>query len=632
MKNKQKTYYEISTKDALNWSIKKTFNNISNLIGKIEFQKACDISQNYTSPVANKTNSNWIKQSKIIGINPRIVGSYFNIVKYAITFPEDAIHIMPIWEVGCNGSLYSRTNWKLSEEWIDKDLIKLGYDTAEKQLKLTINLLHALGKKVGFDAVPHTDKFAEEVFVEPELFEWIRLNETKTNTLQYNDNNDIYPELKSTILDFLKENKSANKKTFTEYESFYSKKYTHEKRTKILFGKDLEQRTSRRIQLMNYVRDKGFETIPVGEHIPNRPILFKEIISNNGEEYADFYIPHQSTYAKLFNSITPYRWYKIDNNGYPIITEPIQLTFEYFIKTVSNIQKTYNFDFLRADMAHNQISHSHSSSEKDCNFSNEMWKLLKENIQKKTPYFATFAESFLSTYYIDGCSDMVNKNFDIVLGNINFTYLNQEFISCAKKYVELSENYPFSPCIATITNDSDQKSNDDLYQSPYANEIRYFTSLFLGLPSYAGIGFETRNLIPQKNNEYSYNYNNSQKEAYKFGTNKKLFKNINKMRKLYNKIKSTNFKQIFLDTEGHILAWVLKDNSTKQQKYLCVINLDFTKDKTNIQLKDNPIVENNYLKPIFSLKKYPIFLKKIQLTKPIITDFEFCDARIYEIK
>ncbi len=625
-------YINENPKKVINYSFKTTLKVLKSLIGAETLEKAFNIEQKFPSPVEFHTNSEWLKKSKIIGVNPRIIGTYFNIVKYAMTFPEDAIHIMPVWEKGCDGGIYARVNWQLSDEWLDKELVGYGFDTPEKQLKLVVNLLHSLGKKVGFDCVPHTDKFSEEVFLVPECFEWIRLNESKTEQIKYNDSEEVYPQLKYAILNFLKEFGCADGSEYNLEEDFYW--LTFAQRKQILFGYSLEQRTSRRVDLMNYVRRQGFETIPVTEHIPCRPIVFDGIKTNDFGDYADFKIENKGQAAKIFNAITPYRWYKIDNNGYPDISKPIQRTFEYFFEQVETFQNEFNFDFLRADMAHNQIAHSHSSQEKDVKFDREMWKLLKEKLQQKTPYFATFAESFLGNYYIDGYSDMINKKFDAILGISNFRYLDSDFIELLKHYQKCSECFSFAPSIVSITNDSDQKHNNKYHQSPLVNEIRYFIQMFMTLSGYTGMGFECRNLVSEKESEYSGIYTNYQAEKYTWGTNNNLFKVISKIRKIYSQIDISKLKTCILPTTAeNVLMWILCDVKTNKPKYLCLVNIDASCDKKDIDYDIDEFYfnKNVIFKPVFALWKSEFFIKSLTAVSGVIQDVEFGDARIYKI-
>ncbi len=629
-----KDFIPISPEKFINMPIDYVFLKLKKLIGKEEFEKVLNINSLYKSPFSQEKNSKWLQNTKIIGINPRIAGNYFNILKYAMTFPENAVHIMPVWEMGCDDGLYSRINWKLSTKWLSKELIEIGYDTPEKQLKLVINGLHSLKKAVGFDIIPHTDKFSEEVFLIPDCFEWIKLNKEKTQEIKFNDSEEVYPLIKNKIISFLKENNCANGETF-KIENFFEEDFTIEKREEILFGHDFQTRQKRRIDLINYVRKDGFETHPVTEHAPRRPILF-DCIKYDGEyDYATFSVLNKPKSAKIFNSITPYRWYKLDSEGYIIQNKRIEKTFDYFINNVIQIQKEFNIDFIRADMGHNQAAHSDKKEEKDTDFKLELWRELKEKVQTKNnvPYFATFAEAFLGDYYIDGIKDTLNKNFDVILGITNFFFLNAEFINLISYYLKLKEKYPFSPCISSITNDSDRIENNNFYQSPMVCELRYFIQTFFSLTGYMGMGFEVRNNIPKSKYEYSAHYTNYQDHDYIWGKNKKLFKTITKLRKIYSKIKNENLKTRILSANSNeVLVWILYDEIKKVPKYLCVVNLDIDYDKKNVifDTGEYDCFDHKKLIPIFSMEKPVFMMKTIKASTGKINNVGFADAQIYK--
>jgi hypothetical protein len=176
-------FVSIMPETAIKMSYEQSLQLLKTLVNEDELLKAFDIKNTYPSPVAAEINTNWFKKSNIIGINPRITKTFWGIIKYAMTFPENAIHILPLFESGCDNALYAPISWKLSQEFLDPDLVKIGFDTPEKQLKLIINVLHCMGKTVGFDALTHCDKFSEIVFVNPKYFEWVKLNKERTTQL-----------------------------------------------------------------------------------------------------------------------------------------------------------------------------------------------------------------------------------------------------------------------------------------------------------------------------------------------------------------------------------------------------------------------------------------------------------------
>ena len=154
-------YYKIKPKDCLKLDFGQSFEMLENLLSKEVLETAMNVENPFPSPVSCENNTNWCKTLKIISINPRLAKTFWGIVKYALTFPEKGVHIMPLWETGDRGSLYVQNSWNLNDEFFDKDLEKLGFSTSEEQLKLVINVLHALGKVVCFDALPHVDNFSQ---------------------------------------------------------------------------------------------------------------------------------------------------------------------------------------------------------------------------------------------------------------------------------------------------------------------------------------------------------------------------------------------------------------------------------------------------------------------------------------
>ncbi len=521
-------YYAISPNDCLDLSFEQSFGMLKQILPETLLKTALDISKPY--PVVK--NTNWSQSAKIVGINPRITKTYWGIVKYAMTFPENAIHIMPLWETG-DGSLYVQNSWDLNTDFFDNDLAAMGFDTIESQLKLIINILHALGKIVGFDALPHVDNFSEITILNPRLFEWIRLNDEKTSQVFGLDYNLIYEQVENCIIDYL----SAPKNLFC---------LSEDERKTIVFPANINK-FERRMELRKAIRDGGFEPIPVVEHAPMRPVLFDKIEYSHQDNWAVFKVENKSYNAKIIGSVTPYKWYKISPDGYPVKNAVEHKTWEYFTDKIYKFQEEYNFDFLRADMAHNQISQSHNE-EKEYN-SLELWRCLKEKIQQSKPDFATLAEAFYNTYYIDALTDMQNKGFDIVLGDMNFKYIDENYFNWINDFLNpFRENFKFHPCVAVFTNDGDLPENNQYFKSIKNNKIRYFISLFLNLPSYMGIGYETRNPEPRLPQEFSNKYIKKQNENYAFGTNLELFEFINQMRGFY-----VNYKHIIENNELNLI-------------------------------------------------------------------------------
>jgi len=180
--------------DSIKLNVPETLAKLEEIIGKEAVNNIMSGEQ-IDSPLkkVGEQNTDWLKKSKVVGINPRTVKTYFNIAKYAMTFPEDAVHILPFLNPGDLNCLYNPNNFNYSWEFLDKELSEhtfkdkagkaVKFDTPEKQLKLCVNILHSLGKKVGFDVMHHTDRFSEVVLTNPEKFYWIKLNKNKSAQL-----------------------------------------------------------------------------------------------------------------------------------------------------------------------------------------------------------------------------------------------------------------------------------------------------------------------------------------------------------------------------------------------------------------------------------------------------------------
>jgi hypothetical protein len=200
-------------------------------IGTTQFN-ALMAKQPILSPRVSEKNGEWLKQSKIIGVHPRIVGTYLGIVKYAMTFPEDTIHLLPVRTPGAGNSLYAPIRWDTSAEMMDPELSQLGFDTPEKQLKWAINALHAMGKSVGLDIQPHMDRFAEPVFTHPEAFEWALIDKSSDTLALQSD--DLSDGVKQAVTTYLMSNPPEGVSA-PDILALYASGTSEEKRGQILF-------------------------------------------------------------------------------------------------------------------------------------------------------------------------------------------------------------------------------------------------------------------------------------------------------------------------------------------------------------------------------------------------------------
>ena len=140
-----------------------------------------DLPPKVWSPRSNEPDSGWMRRANVVGVNVRTVGDIGGLVKYALTLPADfdAIQLLPIWEPGVVKSLYGIAGWNLNYEFFSDELYEYApnLDTMEKQLRAASNLLHVMGKTIGMDVIPHTDRFSEVVLGTPDLFEWMKVRD-----------------------------------------------------------------------------------------------------------------------------------------------------------------------------------------------------------------------------------------------------------------------------------------------------------------------------------------------------------------------------------------------------------------------------------------------------------------------
>ena len=179
-------------------------------LGSDILQRALDFQQTISSPVSHNIDGAWLKKSNMVGINVRTIGNFFNVLKYAFTIPksQDSIHLLPIWEPGVVGSLYGMTSFNINPEFFSYELSGAipVLNTVEKQLKFIINILHAMGKSVGMDVIPHTDRFSEMVIAYPRFFEWVK----RVGGRITSKSETIYRDIEEIIWHYLGRNGTAN--------------------------------------------------------------------------------------------------------------------------------------------------------------------------------------------------------------------------------------------------------------------------------------------------------------------------------------------------------------------------------------------------------------------------------------
>ncbi len=568
--------------------------------GQSIFFQALNPENTIDSPVQEFADASWLKTVNMVGINVRTINSFWNVVKYALTLPktQSSIHLLPIWECGVVASLYGIASWNINPEFFDNELaIAFPHlNTVEKQLKVVINILHLMGKTVGMDVIPHTDRYSEIAIANPQLFEWLQRREFEITDHSAN----LHEKVQERILDFIYQRGG----TFSEYyprqkEKFFDNNiFSEENRLRFLFGEknNLEGRTKRRNEIINHLFSEGYEPVPAtmappyrGLEVDNREEA--KTVDEDGRVWRDYVITKPEKMSRVFGPLARVKLYesKNDNRDWEInFTQPRTFVWEYMAQKYGKFVADYNFDFMRGDMSHVQMNPNVSTSESDKYY--DIHKYIKSTICQEKPSFGYFAESFLAppntmAYGVEE-DHLEHSDTDTTLGDLQSMVVGSErFVSEFARYHHLLTTRKFAPNFTIMTADKDDPRFDEFYLK--GNEIRMFMGLFLtDMPSYVGLGFEQRDPhpYPAPNEHYTklYVFQLSEGEKathgkYQWGQNGTLFQNLNILKIISEKINQDIENQpiewlIEPKTygQGKVIAWTQKINA----KYIFIVNLD----------------------------------------------------------
>jgi hypothetical protein len=556
----------------------------------------------YESPIAQNTDTEWIKASSMIGVNVRTIGSFWNLVKYALTLPASvsAIHLLPIWECGVVASLYGIASWHINTEFFDHEIATQfpNLNTVEKQLKVVVNFLHLMGKSVGFDVVPHTDRYSEIVLANPFYFEWLQRRDFKI--IDHSDT--LSHKVANKIVEFITANGSASGDYFPRNTAeFFNNEINNEAvRLRILFGKkeNKEARNHRRNQLINFLFENGFEPVPATMAPPYRGLVVNpsenaKTVDSEGRIWRDYLIAKPQDMSRVFGPLARYKLYesKQNNLNWELdFDKPRPEVFEYVSKKYNEVCHNYNFDFMRGDMSHVQMNPQVTDNQLNDYY--DIHKYVKKIIGGTKPNFGYFAESFLADDNIMAYGNEANhldrSSTDSTLGNLQAFSLNeqafyQEFIN----YYNLVKTNNFKPNFTIFTADKDDPRFDAAFVE--GNAVRYFISQFFKyFPSYSSLGFEIRDihLQPVANEYYSKLYvfqiENDAKTTtgpYRWGQNGQIFSDYQKINLLTDEVFVSNGYQFKLLSDIYkfenekVLIWSLEFEHT-QYVFLTVLSIE----------------------------------------------------------
>jgi hypothetical protein len=478
-----------------------------------------DLPDAVRSPRASEPDSSWLKRSNMVGINVRTVGDYGGVVKYAMTLPAalDSIHLLPIWEPGVVASLYGMASFNLNTEFFSDELYEIArhLDTTERQLRAVSNLVHVMGKSIGLDVIPHTDRYSEPALGSPDLFEWMRVVDR-----QVVDHSDaLVEEVERVVFAWLGEVGSAD--GALEVPSDLRELFSMDEATRLqlLFGEksDVFNRNVRRGKLLMRLKERGLEPVPATMGVPFRGIAVDPdpthmVVDGAGLEWPEYVFSEPGPFSRVFSPLARYKLYENrDNNANWEIdfTRPRHRAFEYVWRNYGRTRHIGNFDFMRGDMSHVQMRPDGVPHDVD-----EFYDVLgsvKLHIQRThdAPWFGYFAETFLPPRDVFGYGEeqdhLEASLADATLGDLQSTVVgDQEFLRLFRRYLDDLATRRTAPAFTVMTADKDDPRFDEFYRA--GNEARMFSAIFLtDMPSYIGLGFEIRDvhLEPVENERYT---------------------------------------------------------------------------------------------------------------------------------
>lgn len=591
--------------EVLNAPFEEIIGYLEALYGSRLYQ-AFDNNQSVDSPISQFQDTKWLRSANTVGINVRTIGSFWNIVPYAMTLPNafNAIHILPIWEPGVVASLYGPSSWNINPEFFSPTLQSYfpGLDTVEKQLKVVINILHLMEKSVGMDVVPHTDRYSEMVLANPAFFEWLQRDELRI--LQ--QGNELYRTVERIIYTHLLNNSPGQ--SLPEQETFFHQLSENE-RLNILFGEkyDYVGRLYRRKQLVQLLYEQGYETVPATMGPPYRgiepdPRPEAQVTDEEGRVWRDYRITNPQAFSRVFGPLARYRlyWSKDDNRNWELDFErPNIAAWEYVAQQYRAIKTEFSFDFMRGDMSHVQMRPDGVPAQPVPYY--DLLGYVKEDMLRDYPSFGYFAESFLAPpgemAYGDECDHLEASLADSTLGDLQSEPMGTEkFVRDFAQYRKWLETRKFAPNFTLFTADKDDPRFDAFYLD--GNEIRYFMALFLtDMPAYMGLGFECRDPhpTPAPNEHYSKLYVFQMPEGPKgtkgpfvWGKNRTLYYKISRQKilaeEIFSLIKDQTVQWLLPPDpigERRVIAWT----QAEQPAFVFVANMNPKRGYTELDIQ-----------------------------------------------
>jgi hypothetical protein len=425
-----------------------------------------------------------------------------------------------------------------------------------------------MGRTVGMDVIPHTDRFSEMALAFPEHFEWLRRRDLRI----VDHSGNLHRVVQQKIYEFILHSGPAFTGDTMPYspEAFFQPSCSEAARLRLLFGlpRDAAGRLKRRKQLIQHLHQLGYETVPATMAPPYRglevdPSPEALATDEDGLAWRDYRFLLPQAMSRVFNPLARYKLYESkDNNAAWELdfAAPRSAVWHYVCAHYADIQRRYGFDFMRGDMSHIQMRPAGVPPVIDSFY--DILGAVKHQIQLNAPYFGYFAESFLAARnmmsYGEEIDHLEASAAEATLGDLQSCPVGSpEFLQRLRQYDDLKRTRGCTPSFTIMTADKDDPRFDAFYRD--GNALRLFLAFFLtDMPSYMGLGFETRDRHdqPAPNEHYTKLFVFQERDGtkatygpYVWGKNEELFSQITRL-KLYLEI-------IWPKVSGKPIRWLI---------------------------------------------------------------------------
>ena len=471
--------------------------------------QALDPAHQTPSPRTAEPSGAWLKRSHCVGINLRTTGGLFGALAYVLTLPPhvDAVHLLPVFEPGVVGSLYGMASWRVNAAFRSAAWARVvpALDGVEAQLRAFVNVCHALGKTVGLDVIPHTDRFSEIALANPWCFEWVRRDGARL----VSHHADLHLDVQAAIAAWCwgRDDAGAAIELFSLPEA---------ERLRQLVGEgDAAARNARRDELITHLYRLGYETLPATMAPPYRGLELDPrpravTVDARGRRWREFRFADPGPMSRVFGPLTRYKvWDRHDDNAAWAIDfdAPRYEVFDYVAEHYREVVAFFGFDFMRGDMSHVQMRPGGVPAEPREPY--DLLRYVKRACAADRPHFGYFAESFLTAdgfmTYGSEAAHLDASEADVALGNLqSFPADYPEWHAALAQYVDLAAAHDFAPAHCFFSGDKDDPRFDRNFDRGLV--ARYvLATLCPQLPSYTALGWRVRDErpVPAPNEHYT---------------------------------------------------------------------------------------------------------------------------------